>query len=61
MVQNVPASIQTFVSPDVVRVLLTFVLLVAGLVTVMGTRFTEVQKHWGYAIIGTLIGYWLKG
>jgi hypothetical protein len=39
----------------------TVVLLAGALFVILANKYTPTDKHWAYATIGTLIGYWLKG
>jgi hypothetical protein len=36
------------------------IVLICGVVVVMLERYDEKQKHWGYATVGTILGFWLR-
>jgi preprotein translocase subunit SecF len=64
-----PAVVETQVSNELtmqgssattMRILVTIVLLTAALFVILSKRFQPKDKHWAYATIGTLIGFWLK-
>lgn len=38
----------------------TIFVLVACIFVMLASRYTPEEKHWAYATLGTLIGYWLK-
>jgi hypothetical protein len=43
-----------------VRVAISFCVLACALFVILSKRYTPTQKHWAYATLGTLLGYWLK-
>lgn len=51
-----PLTVQQFW----VRVAISFSVLGCALYVVLSKRYTPTQKHWAYATLGTLLGYWLK-
>jgi uncharacterized membrane protein len=36
------------------------VILVASLFVILSQRYTTADAHWAYAMVGTVIGFWLK-
>jgi hypothetical protein len=44
----------------VVQVGVTAILLIATLLVILSKRYAEADKHWAYATIGTIVGFWLK-
>jgi hypothetical protein len=62
-----PATIIAFlpalVSADVhlaMQVLLSIVLLSATLFVVLSKKYDAKDKHWAYATIGLIVGFWLN-
>jgi hypothetical protein len=45
---------------NIVIIGITVVLLLCGVGVVMLQRYDEKQKHWGYATLGTILGFWLR-
>lgn len=43
-----------------VPVAVTLRLLVGALFVILSKRYTPADRHWAYATVGTLLGYWLK-
>ena len=48
-------------SPLIVRILVSFIVLGAGLYVILSHDYQVEDKKWGYGIVGTVVGYWLKG
>jgi hypothetical protein len=44
-----------------IQLSVTVVLLCASLFVILSKRYTTTDRHWAYATVGTLIGFWLKG
>ena len=42
------------------KVLLSLLMADAALFVVLSKRYTPQAKHWGYGMLGTLLGWWLK-
>jgi isoprenylcysteine carboxyl methyltransferase (ICMT) family protein YpbQ len=38
----------------------TAILLIATLLVILSKRYAADDKHWAYATIGTIVGFWLK-
>jgi len=49
--------------PDrmIMRLVVSIVLLSAGLFVILSERYDPNAKHWAYATVGTILGFWLKG
>jgi hypothetical protein len=45
---------------SVMQVIVSVVVLAAGLYVILSPRYTE-EKKWGYGIVGSVVGYWVKG
>jgi hypothetical protein len=45
---------------DLMRFLITCLLLGAGLYIILSSQYTPSDKNWAYGTIGTLVGYWLR-
>jgi hypothetical protein len=43
-----------------VPVAVTLILLTGTLFVILSKRYTPADRHWAYATVGTLLGYWLK-
>jgi hypothetical protein len=39
---------------------ISLILLLCGVAVVMLQRYDANQKHWGYATLGTILGFWLR-
>jgi hypothetical protein len=44
-----------------IQVAVSLILLSASLYVILITTFTADDRKWGFATIGTIIGFWLKG
>jgi hypothetical protein len=40
---------------------ITIALLLASLFVILTQRFSPTDRHWAFATIGTVIGFWLRG
>lgn len=45
---------------DFVMMAISLILLLCGVAVVMLQRYDANQKHWGYATLGTILGFWLR-
>jgi|ERR1019366_3090934 hypothetical protein len=45
----------------IVRCALSLVIGLAALFIILHKGYAPKDKHWGYATVGTLLGYWLRG
>jgi hypothetical protein len=45
---------------DFVMMAVSLILLLCGVAVVMLQRYDANQKHWGYATLGTILGFWLR-
>jgi hypothetical protein len=49
--------------PDMLRAvmpaLVSILVLIASLIVILMRRFSPRDKHWAYATIGTILGFWL--
>jgi hypothetical protein len=43
-----------------IQIGITLLLLAASLFVILSSRYGPKDKHWAYATVGTLIGFWLK-
>lgn len=43
-----------------IQAAITFVLLLPSLFIILSSRFAPNDKHWAYATVGTILGFWLK-
>jgi hypothetical protein len=39
--------------------IITGILLLASLFVILAKRYSPADKHWAYATIGTIVGFWL--
>jgi hypothetical protein len=46
-------------SAEAMRVILSFVLVVASLSVILGKRYKPPDKRWAYATVATILGFWL--
>ena len=44
-----------------VRVLVTLTVLVCALYIILSKQYEPDQQKWAFGVIGTVLGYWLKG
>lgn len=60
-----PVPLHTFptvvVPPETMGVVLSLALTVASLFVILRKDYGPKDKHWAYATIGTILGYWLRG
>jgi len=42
-------------------VVVSSAVLLVAIFVILAKRFASTDKHWAYATIGTIVGYWLKG
>jgi hypothetical protein len=47
--------------PLITQVLLSSVLLAVGLSVILSKQYDAADTNWAYGIVGTVVGYWLKG
>jgi hypothetical protein len=47
-------------STMIFRIVVSVIVLVAGLYVILDRNYTADDKKWGYGIVGTVVGYWLK-
>jgi hypothetical protein len=45
----------------IMQVVLSLVVIGAGLYMILSGRYDASNQHWAYGIIGTVVGFWLKG
>jgi hypothetical protein len=60
----VAAHFDTVVSTDakiMMPIIVSIVLLFGGLFVILAKRYAASDRHWAYATVGTIVGYWLKG
>ena len=46
---------------ELMRIVISCVLLIAALWVILSRRYVATDRHWAYATIGTIVGYWLGG
>jgi hypothetical protein len=51
-----PARVQL-----IMQVVVSLVLLGVGLYVILSKQYADADTKWSYGIIGTVIGFWLKG
>jgi hypothetical protein len=44
----------------IVRIGVSVIVLLAGLYVILDHNYSADDKKWGYGIVGTVVGYWLK-
>lgn len=58
--RRTPANDTTSNVVIVMQVIVSMVLLAAGLFVVLSTTYTPQAQHWGYGTIGSVLGFWLR-
>jgi hypothetical protein len=43
------------------QIIVTFSIGAAAVFVILAKRYGPKDKHWAYATLGTILGYWLKG
>lgn len=43
------------------QIIVTFSVGAAAIFVILAKRYGPKDKHWAYATLGTILGYWLKG
>jgi hypothetical protein len=46
---------------SVMPVAVSSVVLLVAIFVIIAKRFASTDKHWAFATVGTIVGYWLKG
>jgi hypothetical protein len=58
-------SISGVSGPDNIRltisVVISLIILLAALWVILSNRYPPKVEHWAYGIIGTIVGFWLRG
>jgi hypothetical protein len=54
------AVISSAAVPLVMQVIISVVVLVAGLYVALSGKYQPAEKNWAFGIIGTIVGFWLK-
>lgn len=44
---------------QIMQILLSLVVAIASLYVILSGRYAPKDKHWAYATIGTVVGFWL--
>lgn len=44
----------------VVRCIISVIILAAALYVILSKQYAGIDKHWAYATVGTILGFWLK-
>ena len=52
-------SIHYFSVHDTMQVVTTALVLGASLFVVLSKRYAAAEKHWAFATVGTILGFWL--
>ena len=47
--------------PLIMQIVLSLVLLAVGLCVILSKQYDAADTNWSYGIVGTVIGFWLKG
>jgi hypothetical protein len=47
-------------SRTIMQIAVSILLLGAALFVILSQRYDDSSKHWAFATVGTIIGYWLK-
>ncbi|MGB0015036.1 MAG: hypothetical protein WBQ03_25815 [Candidatus Sulfotelmatobacter sp.] len=45
---------------NIMPVVVSVILLIGGLFIILAKRYQPSDRHWAYATVGTIVGYWLK-
>lgn len=48
------------VPPETMRVIISFVVTAASLFVILSKSYGPKDKHWAYATVGTVLGFWLN-
>jgi uncharacterized membrane protein len=54
------AVISSAAVPVVMQVIISVVVLAAGLYVALSGKYQAAEKNWAFGIIGTIVGFWLK-
>jgi hypothetical protein len=60
-VERGPAVLDGGIARTLMQVVVTGGLLIASLLVILSSRYSESDKKWAYGTVGTLVGFWLKG
>src|SRR2546427_6777852 len=48
-------------SRTIMQIVVSLVLLAAALFIILSERYDPNSKHWAFATVGTILGFWLRG
>lgn len=54
------AAIRNISFPGVMQVVVSILVMLVGLHVIRDQSYSADDKKWGYAIVGTVVGYWLR-
>lgn len=54
--QGNPTNLKT-----IMQIVVSIPLLLGGMFVILAKRYQPSDRHWAYATVGTIAGYWLKG
>jgi hypothetical protein len=43
------------------QIVISVFVLGSGLWVVLSRKYQPTEKHWAFGVVGTIIGFWLKG
>lgn len=54
------AAIRSISFPGVMQVVVSILVMLVGLHVIRDQSYSAEDKKWGYGIVGTVVGYWLR-
>ena len=56
VIEDEPSNVQILM-----QIALSIIVMAASLFIILAARFGPKDKHWAYATVGTILGFWLHG
>jgi hypothetical protein len=56
----IDAGQASFLSREIFQLIVSVLLLSASLFVILSTKYGPKDKHWAYATVGTLVGFWFR-
>ncbi len=57
---RVMLGVSSDTAQTITRIAVTSIVLIAGLYVILNHNYSAEDKKWGYGIVGTVVGFWLR-
>jgi hypothetical protein len=58
---SIRAKVSVRAGPGIMQIVVSLALLGVALYVILSQKYSSADNNWAYGIVGTIIGYWLKG